>query len=211
MKNKSIICLLLLTLVTTLMATTRTVIMQYPSFTPETLHAFVGDTVRWKNQDTRQHTTTSGTNGTPNGIWNSGTMNSGDSFKFRFGTQGNYPYFCAFHYTMGMVGLVIVNPVDIEENVQSSENSLTLENYPNPFKLYATIKYEVKVPGNVNLMIFDATGKLINQLINKYQLPGKYLANWDGRMSDGHIVQNGIYFYKLVHNNKSIIGKILKV
>jgi hypothetical protein len=185
--------------------------MQYPSFVPETTRAFVGDTVRWKNIDTRPHTTTSGTNGTPNGIWDSGTLNPGDSFKFKFTTQGNYPYYCSFHYTMGMVGVVIVNTVAIEENLPSSEKSLILENYPNPFSSFATIKYALKTSGNVNITIYDAAGQLVNEVTNKYQTAGQYLINWDGKNSYRHIVPDGIYFYNLKYGHQIVIGKIIKI
>ena len=205
------ICLLVLSIMSIASATTRTVTMSGMTFVPETLNAFVGDTVKWVNTDARLHTSTSGTNGTPNGIWNSGTMNPNDSFKFRFGTQGNFPYFCSFHYLSGMTGLVIVNTVDINESGQTFVNSQLLENYPNPFKSNATIRYNVKTSGQVNIAIFDATGQMINQLVNEHQTAGQYSVNWDGKNSDGQLVHNGIYFYKLVIRDKVIIGKILKV
>jgi len=192
-------------------ATTRTVTMQYPMFTPETLNAFVGDTVRWINQDIRLHTTTSGTNGTPNGIWDSGIMNPNDTFRFRFATQGSYPYYCTYHYLMGMIGLIVVNTVDIYENGQALNDGRGYKNYPNPFISNTTIRYQVKNPGNVNLTVYDATGQIINQLVNKYHPAGKYVIQWDGKKTDGQFVHNGIYFYKLVIRDKVIIGKILKV
>ncbi|MBW2306098.1 MAG: hypothetical protein JRG73_04110 [Deltaproteobacteria bacterium] len=68
----------------------------------------VGDTVRWTNEGSLLHTTTSGTSGAFNGIWDSGTMSQGDTFSFRFNQVGTFPYFCRFHVLAGMTGTVTV-------------------------------------------------------------------------------------------------------
>lgn len=70
-------------------------------FAPANVTIAVGDTVRWTNTDDEQHTTTSDT-----GVWNSGPLNSGQSFAFTFNAPGTYGYFCAFH--SGMRGTIVV-------------------------------------------------------------------------------------------------------
>lgn len=213
MKNKSIIfvVLFLMFLTTTIsLATTRTVNMQYPSFVPETTHAFVGDTVRWINTDIRLHTTTSGINGTPNGIWNSGTMNPGDTFRFRFTSSGNYPYYCAFHYLMGMTGVIIVNIVDIKEIDALATPIVVAQNYPNPFNNKITINFELKTAGKVDVKIFDALGQLIKTLISKSFSAGIYSIYWDGTNFNGEQVQGGLFFYRINLNGTNYMGKILR-
>jgi plastocyanin len=78
------------------------------TFSPESLAVSVGDTVVWVNQAAVPHTSTSGVDGVPDSLWNSGTLNQGDSFSFVFANPGNYHYYCAFHFSFGMKGVVTV-------------------------------------------------------------------------------------------------------
>jgi glucose/arabinose dehydrogenase/plastocyanin len=72
------------------------------AFQPATLTINPGDTVTWVNNDTAAHTSTSDT-----GVWDSGTLASGQSFSFTFTSPGSFPYHCEFH--PGMLGTIVVN------------------------------------------------------------------------------------------------------
>ncbi|MGA7733178.1 MAG: SBBP repeat-containing protein, partial [Chloroflexia bacterium] len=82
---------------------TRTVIILGSGFLPQNITVTVGTTVNWLNEGPAQHTTTSDTN-----IWDSGTLNPGQTFQFRFNTPGIYPYHCELH--PNMVGNITVQP-----------------------------------------------------------------------------------------------------
>jgi len=77
-------------------------------FVPESLSIGVGDTIVWINKDAVSHTTTSGDTGVSNGVWDSGVMAPGDSFKHVFPMTGNFHYYCSLHFSMGMTGRIIV-------------------------------------------------------------------------------------------------------
>ncbi len=84
-------------------------------FSPKDLTVAVGDTVVWFNAGSGGHTSTSGTSCTSDGLWNSGSLSSGDSFEVVFdpnhvNVTGTIHYFCIPHCTVGMVGTVTVNP-----------------------------------------------------------------------------------------------------
>ena len=70
-------------------------------FAPDDVQVTVGSMVTWKNDDTASHTVTSGTvqNNTPapDGRFDSGILNAGDSFSFVFDKAGEYPYYCTIH------------------------------------------------------------------------------------------------------------------
>ncbi len=72
-------------------------------YSPATVRLVIGvnNTVTWVNRDTAPHTVTS--TSVPSGAssFNSGTLNSGASFTYTFGTAGNYTYGCSFHPWMG--------------------------------------------------------------------------------------------------------------
>jgi N-acetylneuraminic acid mutarotase len=82
-------------------------------------------------------------------------------------------------------------PTGVEENKIS--NYLTLhQNYPNPFREYTQIKYDLHREGIVKLQVFNFLGQEVTTLVNKYQKPGSYEVIWNAEE-----VKPGIYFIKL--------------
>ena len=78
-------------------------------FTPQDVTINVGDTVRWTWVGSG-HSTTSGTPGNPDGLWDSGVQNAGFTFSFTFTTAGVFNYYCSPHgLCCGMIGSVSVN------------------------------------------------------------------------------------------------------
>ena len=69
----------------------------------------MGTTVEWVNgEDSISHTVTSGTPGYPAGVFDSGPLPPGDSFRFTFQQPGTYEYFCGIHTRMR--GRIVVKP-----------------------------------------------------------------------------------------------------
>src|SRR5215216_4000570 len=70
-------------------------------YAPDVARITVGSMITWKNDDTTSHTVTSGTvrnnTPTPDGMFDSGILNAGDSFPFLFDKAGEYPYYCTIH------------------------------------------------------------------------------------------------------------------
>jgi plastocyanin len=81
------------------------------TFSPRDLVVNIGDSITWSNRDFVLHDAVSGTNGAPNGIWNSGLLSRNGSFTFTFNSPGGYGYYCTPHYaSRGMIGTVTVLP-----------------------------------------------------------------------------------------------------
>jgi len=79
------------------------------AFTPKTITVPVGTTVRWTNTGNAPHTVTS--TSSPK-AFDSGTLNSGDTFQHTFTTAGQFPYRCNIHPSMtGMV--IVVEPQEV--------------------------------------------------------------------------------------------------
>jgi plastocyanin len=80
-------------------------------FSPASVTIHPGDTVQW-TWSSSGHSSTSGTPGSPNGIWDSGILNQGAMFSHTFNTVGSFPYYCTVHGACcNMVGTVtVVNP-----------------------------------------------------------------------------------------------------
>ena len=85
-------------------------------FSPQDVTIHVGDTVQW-TWAASGHTSTSGTVGNPDGLWDSGFLNSGAVFSFTFNAAGTFPYFCTAHGACcGMVGSVTVtDPIMLQQ------------------------------------------------------------------------------------------------
>jgi plastocyanin len=70
-------------------------------YEPNSVETTVGSMVTWVNDDTAPHTVTSGivenNRPTPDGSFDSGIMNAGDSFPFVFDKAGEYPYYSTIH------------------------------------------------------------------------------------------------------------------
>ena len=65
-------------------------------FSPSSVTIHPGDTVQWTWSSTG-HSTTSGSPGMPNGIWDSGILNQGATFSHTFNSVGSFPYYCTPH------------------------------------------------------------------------------------------------------------------
>lgn len=88
-------------------AATVDVTVQDFSFAPPSLTVSVGDDVRWTNVG-GSHAAVSGANCTPDGRWNSGVLEVGQSFTVTFDEPGTFSYFSPSGCTVGMTGTVTV-------------------------------------------------------------------------------------------------------
>jgi plastocyanin len=80
-------------------------------FTPSSISIHVGDTIQW-NWAASGHSSTSGTPGNPDGMWDSGILGIGATFSHTFTAAGTFNYFCTPHgLCCGMIGSVTVAPV----------------------------------------------------------------------------------------------------
>lgn len=64
-------------------------------FRPRSLTIPLGTVVRWVNRGSNNHTSTSDT-----GLWNSGILAPGDTFRKRFRRRGTFTYHCEIHTSM---------------------------------------------------------------------------------------------------------------
>jgi hypothetical protein len=182
-------------------------------FDPDSLAINEGDTVRWINQTPTIHTTTSGTSGVHDSIWDSGNLALGDSFSFVFDTLvGAFPYFCRPHWSMGMTGIIISQPAGMQEEEEriAPEPSL-LKAFPNPFRETVHISFNIAIPGNANLSIYDLSGRRLKTVHFSVDRAGPFEYLWDGKDEKGMEMRRGIYFARLSSSSGSSYHKMLKM
>ena len=91
---------------------------------------------------------------------------------------------------------------------------LTLKNcYPNPFTNSTIIEFELFEPSQiVSLKLFDSKGNIVKTLMkNKSFILGEYQVKWYGDNDAGQKVPEGIYFYKLMTENKLLVKKAIVI
>lgn len=90
---------------TTITGSTAAISISNFLFSPASIIISTGTTVTWTNNDSAPHTATK-TSGPAS--FDSGTLNQGGTYPFKFTVVGTYEYNCTFHTYM--TGKVTVNP-----------------------------------------------------------------------------------------------------
>ena len=99
------------------------------------------------------------------------------------------------------------NPVSIDNELPKSE--FTLSNYPNPFNPTTTISFETtNLHENARIDIYNLKGQKVNTLpINQLTNSPVNQVIWDGTDINDQPVSSGVYFYKLIADDKAIATK----
>ena len=87
-------------------------------------------------------------------------------------------------------------------------------NYPNPFNPETWIPYQLAVPAEVTLTIYDMNGQKIRRFELGHQPAGLYQSRsravyWDGHNARGETVASGKYFYTLRAGDFTATRKML--
>lgn len=96
-------------------------------------------------------------------------------------------------------------PASSAVNHTGNPGSSVMKNYPNPADDQTTIEFSIEKEGPVKLDLIDLNGKVVNTLINADRTAGKHTMEVDLRN-----LGPGLYFYKLINDNKIITRKLMK-
>ena len=86
--------------------------------------------------------------------------------------------------------------MDYEEDIIPKEFYVS-PNYPNPFNPSTTIDIQTSEKNDLNVRIFDATGRLVNTLMDKQLDAGRYTVRWNGLNTMGQGMPTGVYFIQV--------------
>ncbi len=107
------------------------------------------------------------------------------------------------------ITVVEEHQVEEESIVENKYNGFTLRNYPNPFNPDTTILFQLPKEGRVRITIYNSRGQLVNHLADKYYSKGEHSIVWDGKDFQDKVVPSGVYFSRLVHQNRVMMNKLL--
>src|SRR6266403_1680286 len=121
-------------------------------FDPASVTIHPGDQVKW-TWSSSGHSTTSGSPGLPNGIWDSGIHNAGATFTRTFNSAGTFPYYCTPHggccNMVGTVTVVNASPTPSPTPMPTATPSAT----PTPASMLGNISTRSFVQTADNVMI----------------------------------------------------------
>ncbi len=83
---------------------------------------------------------------------------------------------------------------------------VTAENYPNPFNPSTTISFNVPLPSDVNVTIYDINGREISTIANGHHSPGRHEIFFDASQ-----LASGVYFYKVETSYDAVVNKMMLV
>lgn len=69
--------------------------------------------------------------------------------------------------------------------------------FPNPFNPSTTISYDLPAEAQVSIVIYDAIGQEVRQLVDKSHAAGRYSIQWDAKDQIGRNVGSGVYIAKV--------------
>ena len=100
------------------------------------------------------------------------------------------------------------NPTGVEERLDRRDKFgfHLYQNKPNPFHRSTVIQYSLPTECDVTLSVYDATGSLVDELIDGRQGPGIFRVHW---MAESHA--DGIYFCRLMAGNLNVTKKMVLV
>jgi len=78
------------------------------------------------------------------------------------------------------------------------------QNYPNPFNPLTTIGYDLPDGAEVELSVYDMTGRKVRTLVREYANAGSYEVTFDA--SD---LASGVYFYRLTAGSNTTVRKMV--
>jgi len=100
-------------------------------------------------------------------------------------------------YLGAKVNSVIDVSTDIADNPDNLPTKFALyNNYPNPFNIETTIKFDLPRASEVEFEIINILGQLVYDVSSRYSA-GSHTIYWDGGSNSGQTVASGVYYYRI--------------
>jgi subtilisin-like proprotein convertase family protein len=85
------------------------------------------------------------------------------------------------------------------------------ESRPNPVTRTATIRFDLPNTGQVDLAVFDVSGRRVATLVSGVVQAGQREAIWNGRDDSGRDVASGLYWVRLTADGSALTRKMLVI
>jgi plastocyanin len=174
------------------------------TFTPDTVHAIVGDTVHWDlpsahNVTEVSQSTWNANGNTPSGgFFYNGIAVSTGTANFVTTTAGTHWYVCSPHASMGMKGVIIVSPnsAGVEDR-----QDIAFDVYPTPAREMVFVQLEDNREAS-EISLFGVDGKVVQNI--------QVAANTAVvEISLAHLPK-GVYFIRVRQGRLSSTARVIK-
>jgi hypothetical protein len=99
------------------------------------------------------------------------------------------------------------NPIGIINVNEEIPTAFSLfQNYPNPFNPVTNINFSIPKTGIVKLVVYDAIGKKVSELVNGNYNAGSYKVDFNASF-----LSSGVYFYKIEAEGFTEVKKMILV
>jgi PKD repeat protein len=144
-------------------------------------------------------------------LWNFGDGNNSNQLAPVYSYLSNGPFQVTLNVTDANGCVNTSAPQTVSFNVSAGQvmsKSFSFDVYPNPFRNQATIAYNLVKGGNVEVKLFDMTGKEIAVLANAAQNEGSYELSFSAAQYN---LAAGTYFVRLSLNGEVQTKQIVQV
>ncbi len=105
--------------------------------------------------------------------------------------------------------VIIAKTVGIDDLIQAPSSASLKANYPNPFNPSTTISFELGEASNVEIVIYNLKGQIVQKLVSEPYTAGAHSVIWNGTDFMGNPVSSGVYYYKMSSGKFSSTRKMI--
>jgi len=129
------------------------------------------------------------------------------------GAWNVFPYYSSGKFVVsdmqtGLWVFKFTNVNGIKQNGTEVPSDFSLgQNYPNPFNPVTKINFNIAKSGNVQLVVYDVQGRIVEEIFDGELQQGKYTADFNASK-----LASGVYYYRLtadelIQTRKMVIAK----
>lgn len=117
----------------------------------------------------------------------------------------------SLHSNYVRVWLVTTQPLGVQELVDQPAAVIFRVGHPNPFREHTNISYSLSKPTQVELSVYDASGRFVRCLVQGMQNAGEYESAWDGKNDSGKRLAAGVYFVRFKTGGSEKVEKAVLI
>jgi len=81
--------------------------------------------------------------------------------------------------------------------------------YPNPFSSHVTVPFTIAETGQVNITVFDLSGRQVRTIMSEEFAAGAHTVSWEGTDDSGSSVTSGVYFVRIWSQGSMVTSKVV--
>jgi len=92
----------------------------------------------------------------------------------------------------------------------SSELATIYQNYPNPLKDATKLSYNLNEDVHIQMSVLNMSGQVVAVIEDTDKPAGFYQVEWDGRNENKSLLENGLYFCRIIVRNHTVTNTLTR-